>query len=226
MTSIDWPRVQARLGVKADGIAGQITYTALLAYAASRPADDTIRSMGRAMAQWAVLYGMTMPARLAEFVAQICNETGGFRKFEENLSYSAARLQQIWPSRVKTVAQAQQLARNPEALANVVYARPAEGNTQPGDGWRYRGRGALQLTFRNNYRRFGTLLHLPLEDDPDMATDPAVSVQIALEFFRQGGVNDAVDRGDFTKARKITNGGTIGLAEVAAIRNRLLGVLS
>lgn len=224
--TIDWPRAQTRLGVTPDGIDGPITYSALLAHVAGRPVDSVIKSMGGMLAAKAKSYGMTTPARLAEFVAQICNETGGFRRFVENLNYSAEALRRTWPSRFPTLASAKAIERNPQAIANKVYARPSEGNTQPGDGWRYRGRGALQLTFRNNYRRFGKLLGLDLEGNPDMAADPATSVLIALEFFKLGKVNQAVDRGDFREARRITNGGAIGLEEVARLRRRALEVLA
>ncbi|AGH48779.1 glycoside hydrolase family protein [Sphingomonas sp. MM-1] len=223
---IDWKRAQQRLGVAADGVPGPITMTALLAFVAGRAADDAIRAMGAMLAKQAAGYGMTTPERLAEFVAQICNETGGFRRFVENLNYSAEAIQRTWPSRFPTLASAAPFARNPEKLANRVYDRASEGNTQPGDGWRYRGRGALQLTFRGNYRRFGQALGLPLEDAPDLAANPATSVLIALHFWRLGKVNDAVDAHDYRRARRIANGGYIGLEEVARLRVRALGVLA
>jgi putative chitinase len=200
-------------------------YEALLVRAAGRKADAKISAVAAALAKHAPVYGQdATPARLAEFVAQIANETGGFSTFEENLNYRAARLVQVWPNRFPNTAAAAPYANNPEALANKTYGGRM-GNTELGDGWRFRGRGALQLTGRDNYRRYGRLLNLPLEDNPDLASDPAVSVQIALEFFKQAGVNAAIDRGDFRQARKLTNGGYIGVDEVARIRNRLLQVL-
>lgn len=195
-----------------------------LASPQAKPAD--VEAMARSFAAHAPAYGQdrTKP-RIAEFVAQIANETGGFRVFNENLNYSAARMRQVWPNRIRTDAEAARLAHNPEAIANVVYQRASMGNTQPGDGWRYRGRGALQLTFRNNYRQFGQRLGIDLEGNPDLAADPAVSVQIALEFFKVGNVNAAIDRGDFREARRITNGAALGLEEVARLRQKALGVL-
>jgi putative chitinase len=205
---------------------GDDRYVSLFAAVAGRAADDTIKAMARSFAKHAAAYGQDKnKARIAEFVAQISNETGGFTKFEENLNYSAKRIREVWPGRVTTDAQARALERNPEALANVVYQRASMGNTQPGDGWRYRGRGALQLTFRNNYALFGQRLGIDLEGNPDLAADPAVSVQIALEFFKVGNVNAAIDRGDFTEARRITNGASIGLQEVARLRAKALAHL-
>ena len=211
---------------------GDDRYVSLFAAVAGRAADDTIKAMARSFARHAPAFGQDKTkARIAEFVAQISNETGGFTKFEENLNYSAKRIREVWPGRVTTDAQAKALERNPEALANVVYDRPREGNTQPGDGWRYRGRGALQLTFRNNYRRFGDLLDLPLEEQPELAADPEGSVLIALEFFKQGNVNRYIDAGNFRAARGITNAGDPnfakphGLEEVARLRAKALAHL-
>lgn len=202
------------------------------ALASPNAKPEVVQAMARSFAAHASAYGQdASKARIAEFVAQIANETGGFTRFVENLNYRAERIVQVWPSRVPNLAAAAPLAHNPEALANVVYARPKEGNTQPGDGFRFIGRGALQLTFRNNYRRFGQLLGLDLENNPDLAADPAVSVQIALEFFKQGNVNHYIDAGNFKAARGITNAGNpdypnpIGLADVAALRAKALGVL-
>ncbi|MDO6413851.1 glycoside hydrolase family 19 protein [Sphingomonas sp. BIUV-7] len=118
-------------------------------------------------------------------------------------------------------------------MANSVYARPAEGNVAPGDGWRYRGRGMLQLTFRNNYRAAGARLGIDLVAHPELAADPAVSLHIALDFWTRAGVNACCDAGDYFGARGLTNCGSrtpkvapIGLADVAARRARLLGVLA
>lgn len=213
--------------------AGDDRYDALfrgLAGATAKP--EVVQAMARSFALHAPRFGQdASKPRIAEFVAQIANETGGFAKFEENLNYSAKRLTQVWPKRFPTLADAQPFANNPEALANKVYARAKEGNTQPGDGYRYRGRGALQLTFRNNYRRFGALTGLPLEDFPDLAAEPGDSVVIALAFFKEGNVNHYIDAGNFKAARGITNAGDpnfpnpVGLDEVARLRAKALALL-
>lgn len=199
---------------------------------------ETVKAMARSFAAHAPAYGQdATKARIAEFMAQIANETGGFRVFEENLNYSAQRLSQVWPRRFPRNPLGGQLsaaavAHKPEQIANIVYARPKEGNTQPGDGWRYRGRGALQLTFRNNYRRFGQLLGIDLEGNPDLAADPATSVLIALAFFKAGNVNRYIDAGNFKAARGITNAGDpnypnpIGLADVAKLRAKAMEALA
>lgn len=208
--------------------AGDDRYLAVFRALASPQADpETVKAMARAFTVHAPTYGQdASKERIAEFVAQIANETGGFTRFEENLNYRAERIRQVWPARVRTDAEAARLAHNPEALANVVYQRAEMGNTQPGDGWKYRGRGALQLTFRANYRRYGELTGLPLEEHPELAAEPADSVLIALEFFKQGKVNAAIDRGDFREARRITNGADLGLEAVAALRAKAMRALA
>lgn len=220
MTVINWPAVQRRLSVDPDGIAGKITYTALASLVGAE-----CPSVGLSLAKYAAGYGFTTPARLAELLAQCANETGGWRVWIENLNYSISAMRNAWPSRFPSDGAASPYARNPEDLANKVYGGRM-GNDQPDDGWRYRGRGALQLTGKANYANFGKLLGLDLVGNPDLAADPYNSMQIAMEFFREGNVNAAVDAGDFVKARRITNGGTIGLENVARLRNRLIAVLA
>ncbi len=225
---IDWRHVQASLSGRGwnpgpiDGVAGSRSYAALFAFAATRPPDAVLVAIGQAAARHLKAYGIdATPPRLAEFVAQTCNETGGYRRFVEDLDYSAPAICRTWPDRFPTLADAEGCAHAPEMLANRVYARPAMGNVAPGDGWRFRGRGMLQLTFRANYAEFQRLSGLPLVEQPDLAADPAASLLIACYFWRRGRVNDAVDADDFVRARRITNGGSIGLEAVARLRTRL-----
>tara|TARA_Y100001951_G_scaffold88698_2_gene80471 strand:- start:9375 stop:10112 length:738 start_codon:yes stop_codon:yes gene_type:complete len=226
LTQAEVDRVNAILHPPGIAGAGQSVsrgrFDKYLVAAAGRPMDDTMRKVAKALEDKAADYGQdaTMP-RLAEFIAQIANETGGFRRWSENLNYSAKRMTQVWPGRFPTIASAQPYERNPEALANKTYGGRM-GNTQPGDGWKYRGRGALQLTGRNNYTLYGRLTGVDLVNKPELAEDPYYSTIIAMEFFKQGKVNNAVDRGDFREARRITNGGSIGLEEVGALRRKVL----
>jgi len=213
-------------------------YIALFAFAAGHPANATIEAIGNAAAAYFPQYGMDTANRIAEFVAQTAHETGGYTRFDENLNYGADGLAKTWPNRFaidphaavkRPNALAQQIAHQREAIANAVYNRPNEGNTQPGDGWRFRGRGMLQLTFRNNYAAAGQHIGVDLVSHPDLAADPAVSLHIALDFWKRSAVNDCCDHGDFYGARGLTNCGSktppappIGLADVAARRERLL----
>lgn len=215
-------------------LAADDRYLPLFQVLASPQADpETVKAMARSFADHAPAYGQgASKARIAEFVAQIANETGGFTRFSENLNYSTEGLLNTFGRHRISAEDAQRYGRNAqhpankEMIANTIYGgewgAKNLGNTEPGDGYRYRGRGALQLTGRSNFRHYGQALGLDLEGHPELAADPAVSVQIALEFFKQGDVNAAIDRGDFAGARKITNGGNLGLENVARLRAKAL----
>jgi len=230
---IDWARVQAaltRAGYPCgnpDGKDGPKTYAALFGLAAGRQPDDVIRALGVAGAAWLAGDAISQtPQRLAEFIAQCANETGGFTRFEEDLRYSAETMCRQWPAHF-TPQIAAACVGNPVEIASRGYGGRMGNAPYPShDGYTYRGRGMLQLTGRANYERFGGLLGFDLIAHPELAAEPADSLVIAREFWRLGHVNDAIDRGDFTQARRITNGGTIGLEAVAARRARLLLVLA
>lgn len=214
------------------------TYIALFAFAAGHGPTAEIEAIGKAAPALFPEYQMDAPCRIAEFVAQTAHEAGGYAVFEENLNYSAQALANTWPGRfaVDPHARAKQpnakavsIAHQKEAIANAVYNRPKEGNTEPGDGWRYRGRGMLQLTFKNNYRASGSRIGVDLVAHPELAADPATSLRIALDFWKRCAANACCDAGDYYGARGLTNCGSktppappIGLADVAARRARLL----
>jgi putative chitinase len=227
---IDWQKAQNILiecgydPGPVDGVAGPRTFTALYAFAASRKADAAIALRGRIAAERFADYGLTTAPRIAEFIAQCCNETGGFRRFVENMHYSALALRALWPAHF-TPEQAKAAVGNPIEIAARAYGGRMGNDPYPStDGYTYRGRYDLQLTGKANYRYYGALIGVDLVSDPD-AAPPEVGPLIALEYFRQGKVNDAVDAGDFVEARRITNGGRIGLQNVAVIRGRLLEIL-
>jgi putative chitinase len=221
---VDWKKAQTALGCTADGMPGPATYAALYAHAAGREADAAITARATVAATHFPTFGMTTAPRIAEFIAQTCNETGGFRFFEEKLGYRATTLRKLWPKRF-TVEQAAAAVGNPVEIASRAYGGRMGNAAHPStEGHTYRGRGDLQLTGKDNYTRFGKLLEIDLVDSPHLAAGE-IGTLIALQFFKLGNVNAAVDAGDFTKARKIINGGTIGLDEVARIRERLLKVL-
>lgn len=208
-----------------DGVPGALTFTALYAYAAGRKADAAIVLRGDVAAGRFPDFGMTTGPRIAEFIAQCCNETGGFRRFAENMSYSARAILALWPAHF-TPEQAHAAVGNQVEIASRAYGGRMGNAPYPSrDGFTYRGRYDLQLTGKANYRHFGDLLGIDLVTNPD-AAPPDVGPLIALEYFKLGDVNAAVDRGDFVEARRITNGGSIGLANVATIRNRILEVLA
>jgi putative chitinase len=150
--------------------------------------------------------------RIHFFLAQIGHESGGLRVQEENLNYSAERMTKVWPSRFPTVASAMPFARNPEALANKVYGGRL-GNEQPGDGFKYRGRGFIQVTGKDGYRQVSRFAGLDLVAHPDFASNPVHSLRVACAVWRWKELNPICDRGDFVAVTKRINGGTIGLQD-------------
>lgn len=239
---IDWKLAQQRLGcIIIDGIPGRETYGLLLARAVGRKVDANMEKMAQALAKYAHQYGVDQSAaRLANFIAQMAHECGGFRRFEENLNYSAQGLANTWPTRyavnpkAKTKAansRAMALARRPEAIANDTYGLrmgnlPSALDTDSNpDGWQYRGRGPGMLTGRANYEIFGAAVGLDLIRFPDLASDPGVGVLLFLEFCKRARVFQAVDAGDKEEARRRVNGGVLGLREITLVENALLGVL-
>jgi putative chitinase len=158
-------------------------------------------------------------ARQAMFLANLAEETGELAVQEENLHYSGPRLLQVFPSLFPGgIGQAAALAaQGPEAIANFIYAdanRPVGyrmGNLRPGDGWKYRGRGSMQLTGHDNYARFFKSLGLPADSDPDLLLLPAFGARSAAHFWQTSGCNQRADAGDFVGAVKLVNGGTVNL---------------
>lgn len=161
----------------------------------------------KALKDAGLLDGLT---RLQYFLAQLGHESNGLTHREENLNYSASRLMEIWPNRFPTLDIAQKYDRDPEKLANFVYGGRM-GNVNPGDGFKFRGRGYIQLTGRETYREVGKIAGLDLEAHPELAAKPENAVKIACAFWTWKKVNAACDAADFKAATQKINGGTNGL---------------
>ena len=135
--------------------------------------------------QTAIKAGIRKRSELAALLAQTAHESHDFRVMGEDLSYSAQGLMKTFPSAFPTARIASQYANRPQAIANRAYAnRNGNGDEASGDGWRYRGRGYIQLTGRENYRRAGQALGLPLEKQPDIASQPEIAAQIAVWYWK------------------------------------------
>lgn len=146
---------------------------------------------------------------LSAFLGQILHESAGLTRLQESLTYSAERLTVVWPGRFPTKAEAQPYANNPEALANKVYGGRM-GNTEPGDGWKYRGRGPLQITGRDNYRSVGAIMGQDLEGMPELLEQPRFALEAAIAWWEDK-IPDSL-LGDIEKTTRRVNGGTLGLA--------------
>lgn len=168
-------------------------------------------------------FSLTTSTRQSAFLAQTAHESAGFTRLTENLNYSATGLAATWPGRFRGAdgqpnALAQVLHRRPEAIANLVYAnRMGNGPEASGDGWRYRGRGLLQITGRAQYQRCGAALGLPLVEQPDLLAQPEPAVLSAAWFWQVNGLNELADAGDFEAITRRINGGLNGLAERRAL---------
>ena len=185
--------LQEKIGTDPDGIFGRGTMKAAMAF-----------------------YKLT-PVRAAHFFAQTAHETGGFKAFSENLNYSAQGLQgtfgKYFPGNLE-----ESYARQPEKIANRVYAsRMGNGDEASGDGWKYRGRGALQLTGKSNYKAFADYLKKPeIMDTPDLVAT-TYAFESAMFFFDRNKLWSICDQGVTDAAilalTKRINGGTHGLAD-------------
>ena len=145
--------------------------------------------------------------RLHVFLAQIGHESAGLTRRVESLRYSRPKtLMRVWPQRFPTMASATPFVARPEALAEKVYGgRRDLGNTRPGDGARFIGRGWLQVTGRANYRILGRIVGVDLEQDPEQAAEPLLALRLACAYWTLRGINRACDAGDFQAATRLIN---------------------
>lgn len=167
--------------------------------------------------------GITTPVRLAHFLAQVCHETGGLSIEWESGAYSAKRLMEIFGvgnhSAKITEAEAAKLAHNGPAIFERVYGlgNPSKakelGNTQPGDGWKYRGGGLMQTTGRANYRRMGQKTGIDFEGHPELVVSAEHALKPALAEWTEGNLNAKADADDLRAITKRINGGYNGLAD-------------
>lgn len=201
-----------------------------IAPAAAKYADELVKQMKAAGI-------MDNVKRASMFLGQVHVESGGFRTVVESLNYSADAILKTFGRHRISEEDAKKFGRidaevrkrtgwkladqpaHQNALANILYGgewgRKNLGNTQPGDGWRFRGRGIKQLTGRDNYRRFSRawLGDESLLENPDRVAQPDGAVASAIWFWRANGLNEIADRGSVDAVTKVVNGGTIGLSD-------------
>ena len=159
-------------------------------------------------------YNINTPQRVAAFLAQCAHESGGFVFLKENLNYKAPSLRKVFPKYFQDDATAAAYANKPEKIANRVYAnRMGNGDESSGDGWRYCGRGLIQLTGKDNYTFFAASLDIPVEEAAEYLQTFEGAVQSACFFWEQNNLNQWADKGDILTLTKRINGGTIGLED-------------
>ena len=159
-------------------------------------------------------YDINTPQRIAAFVAQCAHESGGFKFLKENLNYKAESLCRVWPRLFPNIDIARQYAQQPEKIANRAYgSRMGNGPEESGDGWKYCGRGLIQLTGKSNYQAFADSIETPVEDVPEYLATFEGAVQSACWFWEANNLNQFADKGDILTMTKRINGGTLGLED-------------
>jgi putative chitinase len=179
------------------------------------PKNPYVSYWHKALEQLFPDYEINTPQRMAAFIAQCAHESGGFMVLTENLNYRWQSLRKIFPKYFPDDAIAQDYASRPnkqEAIANRIYAsRMGNGPEESGDGYRYRGRGLIQLTGRSNYTWFAASLEISPEEATEYLTTFEGAAQSACWFWETNKLNQWADKGDILTLTKRINGGTIGL---------------
>jgi putative chitinase len=157
-------------------------------------------------------FGIDTPLRKAHFLAQVAHESGGLQFTQENLNYSAQGLRSVFGKYFSTIEIANTYARKPEKIANRVYAsRMGNGNEASGDGWKFRGRGLIQLTGKENYQKFSDENGIDCVKNPDLLLQPEMALTSACWFWKKKNLNEFADKDDIIMITKRINGGTNGL---------------
>jgi putative chitinase len=168
-------------------------------------------ALARVLPKWDI----NTPNRVAGFIAQTSHESAGYSVLTENLNYSAEALDKIFPKYFKRAGiDAGDYHRQPEKIANIIYAnRMDNGDTNSGDGWRFRGGGVLQLTGRYNYTQFGNAEEITAKEATDFVRTPIGALASACWFWNANNINSYCDNQDIVGMTKRINGGTIGLED-------------
>ncbi|MEE3504819.1 glycoside hydrolase family 19 protein [Pseudomonas sp. 10C3] len=189
---------------------------------ASQVAGVFVSALNTAMGKYQII----TPLRMAAFLAQVGHESAQLTQLVENLNYGAPGLVATWPSRF-TPALAAQVARQPEQIANIVYAsRMGNGPAVTGDGWKYRGRGLIQVTGWTNYQACGAALAQDLLTAPELLEQPIYAALSAAWYWASNGLNTLADAGNLEAITKKINGGLNGQPDRLALYNTALKVLA
>lgn len=172
-------------------------------------------------------FGILSNNQQASFIGQCGHECGHFRILEENLNYKAATLMRLWPKRFPTLEVANQYAGNPKKIANMVYAnRMGNRDESSGDGYRFRGRGCIQLTGHANYFHAGQALGVDFVMQPDLVATPKYAALTAGWFWSTHKLNQPAESKNLLMVTKLINGGTIGLEDRRELTEQALTALA
>jgi putative chitinase len=171
-------------------------------------------------------YEINTVQRVAAFMAQTAHESGGYKALTENLNYRAETLCKVWPRLFPNMDVANQYAHQPEKIANRAYGgRMGNGPEESGDGFRYCGRGLIQLTGKQNYTKFAESIETPVEEIPEFLATFEGAIQSACWFWETNNLNQYADSGDILTMTKRINGGTLGLEDRQNHYNHAIQVL-
>lgn len=189
--------------------------------------DQFLEPLNNALAQ----YEINTKNRIAAFIAQILVESSNFEKLQENLYYTtASRLKVVWPRAFPDLAIAQQYLRNPEKLANRVYSGTynkwlGNGDEKSGDGWKFAGKGLIQLTGRYNFAQASKEMNIDFVSNPNLLLQPEFACLSAAHFFKSKGCNELADKGLFEQLTERVNAAKLHLGERTKFYQRALNVL-
>jgi len=179
-----------------------------------------------ALDKFFVTYDINTKERIAAFLAQCVHESGGFKFLSENLNYGWQGLRKVFPNYFPTDELAKQYERQPEKIANKVYSnRMGNGPESSGEGWKYRGRGIIQLTGKNNYTNFAKAIDKPLEEVVDYLATFDGAIHSACWFWNKNNLNDLADSKNMKELTRRINGGYNGLEDRIKHYNHILHIL-
>ena len=189
------------------------------------PGNPYIEHWYKALSEALPDYDINSPQRVASFLAQCGHESGGFTAIKENLNYKAESLVRVWPRYFNT-GNANDYAHNQEKIANRAYAnRMGNGDEASGDGYRFCGRGLIQLTGRSNYQAFADSIQEDINNLPDYLATFEGCVQSACWFWEANNLNQYADNYDLLTMTKKINGGTLGLDDRTARYKKALAIM-
>lgn len=178
------------------------------------PQNKNIKEWHAALNKILPQYNITTIKRMGAFIAQCSHESGQFTRLEENLNYKASRLVEVFPKYFPSLELAKLYESQPEKIANRIYAnRMGNGSETSGDGYKFRGRGLIQLTGKTNYQHFADSVNLTIDQAIEYMYSFEGCVQSAADFWERNKLNQFADSGDFITLTKRINGGTIGLKD-------------
>jgi putative chitinase len=178
------------------------------------PNNTSIHTLCASLNKILPKYDINTKNRISGFLAQCAVESAEFTKLTENLNYSSQSLMKVWPSKFTSAIFADRYARSPEKIANYVYAnRYGNGNESSGDGWKYRGRGAIQTTFQANYKAFADYKQLPIDTVVAYCETLDGALESACFYWKKNNINQECDKDNIQSMTRKINAASLDLPQ-------------